>query len=236
MRADETAGAPPDDRLLAWGRRLGAARVLDIATDGSDIARAFAGFTPSVVAIGTIERRLHEARARATAAGAGTVRFLAGDAAALPFRDATFGVVTCHRAAHRFLELLPALRQIARVLRRGGSLLVEEVVGHDDPDVARFMADVERRRDPQHVRAFRHIEWTAFMRAAGLTVIDEAVTTEQRHWASWTDAMPEDTRRDLDHVVLDAPESVRTASGFAVDAGRVASFTATVARIRADRD
>jgi ubiquinone/menaquinone biosynthesis C-methylase UbiE len=234
MRAGDTAGTAPDDRLLAWGRRLGAARVLDIATDGNDTALAFAEFTPSVVAMGTIERRLHEARARATVQA--PVRFLAGDVAALPFRDATFGVVTCRRAAHRFLELLPALRQVARVLRRAGSLLVEDVVGHDEPDVARRMADVERRRDPRHVRAFRHIEWTAFLRAAGMTVIDEAVTTEQRRWADWTDAMSEEARRDLERFVLDAPESLHTGLGVTVDADRIATVTATLVRIRADRD
>jgi ubiquinone/menaquinone biosynthesis C-methylase UbiE len=184
--------------------------------------------------MGTMGRCLFEARAAAP--DVATVRLLAGDVVLLPFREATFGVVTCRRAAHRFPELLPALRQIARVLRRGGSLLVEDVVGHDEPDVARLMADVERRRDPQHVRAYRHIEWTAFLRATGLTVIDESVTTEQRRWTDWTDAMSEEARRDVDRLVLDAPQALYAASGFTVNAGRVVSLTERVVRIRADRD
>src|SRR6266851_3642612 len=77
-------------------------------------------------------------------------------------------------AAHHFPALLPALRQVARVLRAGGSFLVEDIQGHDDEDAAAFILEVERRRDPSHVRAFRHLEWTAFLRAAGLTVIDES--------------------------------------------------------------
>ena len=41
-----------------------------------------------------------------------------------------------------------------------------------DAELAAFMTDIERRRDPSHVRAFRQIEWTAFLRAVGLTVTD----------------------------------------------------------------
>ena len=44
------AGGPDLDRLVAWGREIGAARVLDIATGGGHTALAFASFTPTVVA------------------------------------------------------------------------------------------------------------------------------------------------------------------------------------------
>jgi hypothetical protein len=67
-------------------------------------------------------------------------------------------------------------------------------------------------------------------------VIDEAVTTEQRAWADWTDAMSEEARRDLERLVLDAPESLRTGLSVTVDADRIATVTTTLVRIRADRD
>ena len=56
------------------------------------------------------------------------------------------------------------------MLRAGGSFLVEDILGHEDEEAAAFILEVERRRDPSHVRAYRQIEWTAFLRAAGLTV------------------------------------------------------------------
>jgi ubiquinone/menaquinone biosynthesis C-methylase UbiE len=227
---------PPDHPLVAWGRRRAAARVLDIAAGDDGIALAFARFTGSVVAVHTTERCAHDARARARAAGVTSVRCLAADVPALPFRDETFGVVTCRRAAHRFPELLPPLRQVARVLRRGGSFLVEAVLAPEEPDAAALMADVERCRDPRHVRAFRHIEWTAFLRAAGLTVIDEAVATEQRSWTHWTAAMSEHARRDLERRLLATPEPVRTGAGVVMGAGRIDAFAASLVQIRADRD
>jgi ubiquinone/menaquinone biosynthesis C-methylase UbiE len=212
--------------------------VLDIATGGGHTALAFAGFTESVIATDLTESMLRAARQLAAARGATAIRFLAADVDALPFKEASFGVVTCRVAAHHFAELLPALRQVARVLRPGGSFLVEDILGHDDPELAAFMTDVERRRDPSHVRAFRQIEWTAFLRAAGLTVIDEAVVSKVRDWDDWTERaqMSSTAKRDLDRVVLAAPARCRDAFGFTVEAGQIRSFTTRLLLLRADRD
>jgi SAM-dependent methyltransferase len=224
--------------LIARGRARGAARVLDVATGGGHTALAFARFTPSVVATDLAEPMLHAARTFAGAQGAGRVRFLAADVDALPFRDASFGVVTCRIAAHHFPELLPALRQIARVLRPGGSLLVEDILGHDDPELAAFIREVETRRDPTHVRAFRQLEWTAFLRACGLTVMDEAVITRVRGWDDWTRRarMTEESRRALERFVLDAPAASREAFRFEIEGERVHSFSDRLLLLRADKD
>src|SRR2546427_3670259 len=168
------------ERLLGWGRQRGAARVLDIATGGGHTALAFAGFTPTVVATDLTLPMLAAARRFIAGQGVAGVHFVAADVDALPFRDESFGVVTCRIAAHHFPELLPAVREVARVLRRGGSFLVQDILGHDDPERAGFILEVEKRRDPSHVRAFRQLEWTAFLRAAGLTVIDEAIMEKVR--------------------------------------------------------
>jgi ubiquinone/menaquinone biosynthesis C-methylase UbiE len=239
VASDGHASGPDLEQLITWGQRRGAARVLDIATGGGHTAVGFAGFTSSVVATDPTESMLRAARGLARAQGATAIRFVAADVDALPFKDESFGVVTCRIAAHQFPELLPPLRQVARVLRRGGSFLVEDILGHQDPDIAAFMMEVERRRDPSHVRAFRQIEWTAFLRATGLTVIEEAVITKIRPWDDWTERakMAEDAKRDLDTFVLAAPASCREAFEFTLDAaGRIRSFTTTLLLIRADRD
>jgi SAM-dependent methyltransferase len=231
------AGGPDLDWLLARGRERGARRVLDIATGGGHTALAFSRFTPSVVAVDLTLPMLGAARDFATREGA-RVRFLAADAEALPFRDGAFGTVTCRIAVHHFPALLPALRQIARILRPGGSLLAQDILGHDDAEVAAFIIEVERRRDPSHVRAYRQIEWTAFLRAAGLTVMDETIMSKVRVWDEWTGRMrmTSEARADLERFVLAAPARCREAFDFVIDGGRVVSFTDRMLLLRADRD
>ncbi len=231
------AGGPDLERLLAWGKKRGAARVLDVATGGGHTALAFSRFTPSVVAVDLTVPMLRAARDFAASERA-PVRFLAADVEALPFREASFGTVTCRIAAHHFPALLPALRQIARVLRPGGSLLVQDILGHDDEIAARFILEVERRRDPSHVRAFRQLEWTAFLRAAGLTVMDDAIMTKRRPWEEWTGRMrmSPDAKAELERLVLAAPVAAREAFDFVIEDGRVQSFTDRMLLLRADRD
>jgi hypothetical protein len=127
---------------------------------------------------------------------------------------------------------------VARVLRRGGSFLVEDILGHDDVEAAAFILEVERRRDPSHVRAFRQLEWTAFLRAAGLTVIDEAVLRKARRWEEWTarSRMSPEAKTALERFVLEAPAACRAAFDFEIESGRILAFTDRMLLLRADKD
>lgn len=232
------AGGDDLDRLVHWGRQRGAARVLDVASGGGHTAFAFAAFTPTVMATDLTLPMLAAARKFIMSQGVAGVHFLAADAEVLPFRDESFGVVTCRIAAHHFPELLPVIRQVARVLRRGGSFLVEDILGHDDPEAAAFLLEVEKRRDPSHVRAFRQLEWTAFLRAAGLTVIDEAIMDKVRVWEEWTTRarMSGEAKAALERFVVTAPARCREAYRFELDGDRVVSFTDRMLLLRADKD
>jgi ubiquinone/menaquinone biosynthesis C-methylase UbiE len=231
------AGGEDLERLVAWGRALGPRRVLDVATGGGHTALAFAGLGARVVAYDVTEPMLRAARGLLVERGAAAA-FVAGDVESLPFGDGAFDLVTCRIAAHHFGAPAAAVREIRRVLRPGGSFLLQDILGHDDAEAAAFVTEVERRRDPSHVRAYRAIEWKAFLRAAGLTPIDTAVVAKDRPWEEWTarTRMTPEARRDLDAFVLGAPERCRAAFEFQVVDGRVQSFTDRMLLVRADRD
>jgi SAM-dependent methyltransferase len=93
---------------------------------------------------------------------AADLRLVAGEVEALPFDNGAFDLVTCHLAAHRFPHAALAVREIQRVLAPGGSFLVAEPLAPDDDDAA--------ARAPG---TYRRPEWHAFLRAAGLTVMQE---------------------------------------------------------------
>ena len=226
------------DRLLAWGAARRADRVLDVATGGGHTALAFAGIARRVVAYDLTEPMLAAARVHVQDRGAANVDFVAGDAGALPFRDESFDVVTCRTAAHHFADVAAAVRQIQRVLRPGGSLLLQDILGHDDADASAFILEVERRRDPSHVRSYRAAEWKAFLRAVGLTVMEDFVIWKLREWNEWTGRMrmPAEARRELEEFVRRAPERCRAAFDFRVTPETVVSFNDRQVLIRADRD
>jgi ubiquinone/menaquinone biosynthesis C-methylase UbiE len=225
------------DRLQAWGVARRAERVLDVATGGGHTALAFAGIARRVVACDLTEPMLAAARGHVRTRAA-NVSFVAGDATALPFGDGAFDVVTCRTAAHHFPDVATFVRQIHRVLRPGGSLLLQDILGHDDAAANAFILEVERRRDPSHVRSYRMAEWKAFLRAAGLTVMEEHLIWKIREWDEWTGRMrmTPDARRDLEAFVRGAPEACRAAFDFRLTADRVVSFNDRQILLRADRD
>jgi SAM-dependent methyltransferase len=231
------AGGEDLDTLLRWGRALRPGRVLDVATGGGHTALAFAGIARHVTAYDLTEPMLGAARAWLREREA-RAAFVAGDVAALPFRDGAFDVVTCRIAAHHFADVAGAVREVRRVLRAGGSFLLQDILGHDDPAAAAFVTEVERRRDPTHVRAYRAVEWKAFLRAAGLTVFDTAVVNKQRPWAEWTarTRMTPSARAELDALVRSAPAACRDAFAFRLVGDTIESFTDRMLLLRADRD
>jgi SAM-dependent methyltransferase len=232
------AGGEDLERLLAWGRARRPSRVLDVATGGGHTALAFAGIAARVIACDLTEPMLAAARIFIEGRGATNVAWVAADVTALPFREGAFDVVTCRIAAHHFPDVPAAVRQVARTLKPGGTFLVQDILGHDDRDANAFILEVERRRDPSHLRAYRAAEWKAFLRAAGLTVIEDAVVEKIRGWDDWTtrSRMSGDARRDLEGFVRQAPERCRAAFDFRLTEDAIESFADRMILLRADKD
>lgn len=120
-------------RLLSYGRDqawkrdlVGRAsiapgqRVLDLACGTGDLALAAAARGAEVIGLDLAPRMIHLARAKA---GAGQVRFLAGDMTALPLTPASVDVVTTGYGLRNVPDLDRAIAEIARVLRPGGRFL-----------------------------------------------------------------------------------------------------------------
>lgn len=235
-----TGHAGGDDlrTLLAWGDARPARTVLDVATGGGHTALAFASRAERVVALDLTEPMLHAARAFIRERGARHVAFVAGNVEALPFREGAFDIVTCRIAAHHFADPATALRQVARVLAPGGSLLLQDILGSDDPEANAFITEVERRRDPSHVKAYRAAEWKALLRGAGLTIIDDTTLSKVRPWREWTARMrmTDEAVRELEGFVRDAPARLHAAFDFRMSDDVVESYTDRQILLRADRD
>ncbi len=82
--------------------------------------------------------------------------------AALPFADASHGagfdLVTCRIAPHRFADVPAFLAKVTRVLAPGGRFVLEDSQAPNDPEIAAFLEDLERRRDPTHVHSLSEVE------------------------------------------------------------------------------
>jgi demethylmenaquinone methyltransferase/2-methoxy-6-polyprenyl-1,4-benzoquinol methylase len=112
-------------RAIALAALAPADRGLDVGAGTGDLALSLATSAPSgrVVAVDIAERMLTRSRTRAEVA----LGLVVGSAEALPFADSTFGVVVAGFAVRNFGDLPRGLREMRRVLRPGGRVVVLEL-------------------------------------------------------------------------------------------------------------
>lgn len=140
--------------------------VLDVACGPGLLACAFARVSRLVVGLDMTPAMLEQARKEQQQRGLANVSWQKGDVYALPYPDAHFSIVSSRFAFHHFLEPLKALREMKRVCKPGGRV----VVADSTPLAAKADAfnAMEKLRDPSHVRALPPDEMTGLFVAAGL--------------------------------------------------------------------
>jgi demethylmenaquinone methyltransferase/2-methoxy-6-polyprenyl-1,4-benzoquinol methylase len=105
-------------RLVSLAAVRRGERALDLAAFTGDIAFAVAAAGAQTVALDLTHRMLQLAQAKSRA-----VSFITGDMTSLPFRSATFDLVTTGYGLRNVPDLNSAIDEIARVIKPGGRLL-----------------------------------------------------------------------------------------------------------------
>lgn len=101
-------------------------RALDLASGTGDIAFAVAARGAKTIGLDITHRMLQLARLRSSGASAGQaldILWINGDMVALPFKSASFTLVTTGYGLRNVPDLTAAIDEIARVLKPGGRLL-----------------------------------------------------------------------------------------------------------------
>jgi SAM-dependent methyltransferase len=145
-----------------------AARVLDVGCgDGRHIATAA---RRGCVAVG-LDYDASELRKARTRLDGACVDLIVGDATRLPFRDAAFNAVICTETLEHLPDDASAIREIARVLRRGGSLL-GAVPSHFTELLFWKLSHAYSRTPGGHVRIYRPRRLAASLARGGLRLDD----------------------------------------------------------------
>lgn len=117
-------------RAIRWLRPFAPQRIMDVATGTGDFALLACRMLRPAELVGTdiSEGMMQVARQKVREAGLdGRIRFRREDCEALTFADATFDAVTVAFGIRNFEHLDRGLREMCRVLRPGGHLVILEL-------------------------------------------------------------------------------------------------------------
>jgi ubiquinone/menaquinone biosynthesis C-methylase UbiE len=185
-------------------------QVLDVATAAGHTAFAFAPYVAHVTATDITPEMIPVASKLAAEKGITNIILETADAEALPYKDASFKLVTCRIAPHHFPRIDLFVGEAVRVLRPGGILAVVDNVVPDDPAVGEYVNAFEKLRDPSHARELSVAEWLALFEATGLTVLHHEVVPKSMDFTSWVErmAVPAQDIAELRRRLFHAPEKV----------------------------
>jgi len=168
-------------------------RILDLACGPGVLTSVLGRAARSVVGLDLTARVLEVARRTGNPAGAAFVR---GAAERTPFADGCFDGVTLRLALHHVQEAGAVLREVRRLLRPAGRVVVLDVLPSSDPRIAALHNEIERARDPSHTAFVPGDSLRDAIEAAGLAVAVHERWTSRRSFEEWAAIIDEPGRME----------------------------------------
>ena len=159
--------------------------MLDLACGPALLLASLAPAMRFSVGVDLTPEMIQMARARVREASQANTRFVESLAECLPFATAAFDCVVTRLSIHHFLDPLHVLREVKRILKADGLLVIGDVIASDDPTEARLHNALEHLRDPSHIRMLPERELLDLVTAAGFRVTATDRWLQHRRFGEW---------------------------------------------------
>lgn len=173
----------PGTFVLALARRVRWARGMDLTIEMLRQARAF-----------QLEQQISNAC------------FERGDAEHLPYRDAAFDLVTCQFSVHHMPKPERALREMVRVAKPAGRLVIIDALGPESDAKFELHNRIETLRDPSHTASLRLTSFLKLFEGQGLEIVRQSLKRRPRpfnHWMRRAGLQPGQKRYEETHKLME---------------------------------
>jgi DNA gyrase subunit B len=159
--------------------------LLDVCTGTGQVGGHFRGRVGRIVGVDLTEGMLEKARTRLD-------EVVVGRAEALPFPDETFDIAIIRQALHFVDTPVAALREMYRVLKKGGQAIIGHRVPYGEADAA-WWERVNRKKQPLIKHLLLEETLLAAIREAGFADLephDYFLWESIQHWLDSPEARP----------------------------------------------
>jgi len=161
------AAGPDLDYLAARIAEISPSVALDLGCGGGHVSYTMAPHAGRVLACDLSERMLATVAEAAAERGLDNIETHRTDVHHLPFPDGAADFATTRYSAHHWTDLAGALKELRRVLKKGATALLIDVVSPGVPLLDTHLQAIDVLRDPSHVRDYSVGEWLRAAESAG---------------------------------------------------------------------
>jgi ubiquinone/menaquinone biosynthesis C-methylase UbiE len=198
------------------------ATALDVATGTGEFARALAPHVSTVIGLDATDAMLERGKSFVRKHGIPNIAFQKGIVQDMPFEDETFDIVSSRYAFHHFADPKPVLSEMIRVCRKGGYLIIVDIVVPDESTAAEYNY-YEWLCDQSHTRCLEFTELRSLLRLFGMKVISARTRDIEESLVEWMDfSLTERKHREelLRAVSAELKGRARTGRGWTQDMTR----------------
>ena len=154
--------------------------VMEVGAGTGNFLELFRPVAGTLVAVDLTHKMLEQGRAEHPASAP-----VVADGNRLPFASRSIDLVACAQMLHHVWEPVPLLKEMRRVVKIGGRVLVVDQVAPESYEQTAFMNELEALRDPSHASSRAPSVMRTIVRAAGLEIVDERLVGKENSLSSW---------------------------------------------------
>ena len=155
-------------------------QAVDIACGPGFLTMAFAEKCQHVLGVDATSELLNLARRETQERKINNLSFVLGDVNHLMLKSDRFDYASCRAAFHHFSDPATVLREMQRIIKPGGKILIADMLTSEDPEQASYHDRIEKLCDPTHTQALTASEFDQLFGDAGLNVVHRI--TSQMHY------------------------------------------------------
>lgn len=198
------------DHIVELISPSGEEEALDVGCGGGHMAAAITMRVRELVAADITPEMLVQTGKLAGERGIRNLRFCLADARNLPFQSNAFDIVSCRTVLHHVYDAGRAVAEMGRVLKKGGKLFIQDILGLDDRRARSYMDEIERLRDPSHIKNYGTEEWKGFLAGGGLKIVHSEMVPGVYAFEEWTSrsGTPDDRIEEIKMRLRNMPQAV----------------------------
>ena len=167
--------------------------ILEVASGTCLCGRSLAPYVKTVVCLDATPAMLVKGKAEAEKRSLDNMVFIKGLAEDLPFLDNSFDIVISRLAFHHFPDPETSFREMARVLKPSGKLVLIDMEATDE-ELRTERDSLEKMRDNSHERMLSRIEMETMFLSCGLTIASEESADRSQRLSAWLDLTKADDK------------------------------------------